>query len=207
VTYREPRKRGNAVGGCCLVVIAMFGCASPKPVPEPPKHVAPADPCERLCKREAACGADAGECKKSCRADADRMKDGFVARYVDCFLPTLEQKCPDDPARTQAHDRCFDEALAPYSRDLANQRDMAAAVCDRGLRCQGIGTLGRDLCMKATLEPREPEVKLGQRLVDGLRRSHVIAFKKCVDDAPCAKPDSPDRTVDDCYATKIAGGA
>jgi hypothetical protein len=188
--------------------VVLFACAAPKPVAERPKaHDVDGDACERLCKREQACGASATECKKSCLADADRMKYGFVARYVQCFLPTLDAQCPSDDARTQAHDRCFDEALAPYSRDFENQRDMAAAVCDRGLRCQGIGTLGRDLCMKATLEPREPEVKLGQRLVDGLRRTHVVAFKKCVDDAPCAKPDSPDRTVDDCYATKIAGGS
>ncbi|MGZ3422199.1 MAG: hypothetical protein ACXVEE_30295 [Polyangiales bacterium] len=195
-----------------LLVSPLFGCASsaPKKTIEPaPRKLTAADvdgdACAHLCKEEVRCGAELATCQKSCLADASRMKRGFVADYVRCFLPTLAKSCPTDDERTKAHDRCFDVALAPFSRDVQNQRDMAEAVCDRGLRCQGIGTLGRDLCLQATLDPKEPEVKLGQRLVDGLRRDRVIAFKKCVDDAPCAKPDSPDRTVDDCYAKTIAG--
>jgi hypothetical protein len=193
-----------------LAIAFAMGCASapPKPIARE-KPVVPdldAEACASLCKEEARCGADASACKTSCAEDANRMKSGFVDRYVKCFLPTLAS-CPTDAARVSAHDRCFDVALAPFGRDVDNQRDMASAVCERGLRCQGIGTLGRDLCMQATLDPKEPEVKLGQRLVDGLRRERVTAFKKCVDDAPCAKPDSPDDTVKDCYARSIAGGA
>lgn len=191
-----------------LAIGLAMGCASapPKPIqpaPEKPRDL-DAEACATLCAREARCGAEVAACKKSCAEDAARMKRGFVDRYVRCFLPTLDA-CPTDAARTAAHERCFDVALAPFGRDPDNQRDMASAVCERGLRCQGIGTLGRDLCMQATLDPKEPEVKLGQRLVDGLRRERVIAFKKCVDDAPCAKLDSPDRTVDDCYGRAIAG--
>lgn len=193
-----------------LSIALAMGCASApgKPIvhEKPVARDRDAEACAVLCKEEARCGADASTCKTSCAEDANRMKTGFVDGYVKCFLPTLAS-CPDDASRVAAHDRCFDVALAPFGRDLENQRAMASAVCERGLRCQGIGTLGRDLCMQATLDPKEPEVKLGQRLVDGLRRERVIAFEKCVDDAPCAKPDSPDPTVNDCYARSIAGGA
>jgi hypothetical protein len=193
-----------------LAIAFTLGCSAAPPRPiaheEPVVRDRDADACATLCKEEARCGAEPSACTQSCAEDANRMKRGFVAAYVRCFLPTLSS-CPSDAARLAAHDRCFDVALAPFARDRDNQRDMASAVCERGLRCQGIGALGRDLCMQATLDPKEPEVKLGQRLVDGLRRERVIAFKKCVDDAPCAKPDSPDAAVSDCYARSIAGGA
>jgi hypothetical protein len=61
--------------------------------------------------------------------------------------------------------------------------------------------------MQATLEPHEEEVKLGQRLVDALRRERVMKFRACVDAAPCAKPDEHDEVVDRCYSKSIAGGA
>jgi hypothetical protein len=83
-------------------------------------------------------------------------------------------------------------------------------VCNRGERCQGLGTLGRDACLKATLDPKEPEVKLGQRLVDALRRDRVVAFRRCVDAAPCPELDAPaasDEAVESCYAQTIEGAA
>jgi hypothetical protein len=190
------------------LAVLLFGCAHERPpndAARPMERDFDAEACAKLCVEEKRCGADLATCEKTCAEDGARMKRGFVAGYVQCFLPELHSSCPADEARTRAHDRCFDVALAPFPRDEQNQRDMAEAVCERGLRCQGIGTLGRDMCMQATLNPKEPEVRLGQRLVDGLRRERVIAFRKCVDSTPCAKLDAPDRAVDDCYAKTIAG--
>jgi hypothetical protein len=191
--------------------VALLGCASPKPTPPKPPVVIDEDrsACERLCAREKSCGADTKDCANSCAADVVRMKTGFVASYVRCYLVDLDKKCGafDDKAREQAHLRCFDVALAGYPRDDKNQRDMAEAVCDRGERCLGIGKLGRDACIQATLDPHEDEVKLGQRLVDALRRERAAEFRTCVDKSPCQKPGEHDDAVDHCYSKTIAGGA
>jgi hypothetical protein len=162
--------------------------------------------CERLCAREDACGSSASDCRKTCAADAARMKQGFVAGYVECFLRDLDAHCKsfDDQAREAAHLRCFDTAVAAFPRDPQNQRDMAEAVCNRGERCQGLGALGRDACIQATLHPHEAEVQLGQHLVDALRRSRVVEFRACVDRAPCPPLDTYDDAVDHCYAKTIA---
>lgn len=190
-------------------MLLLLGCspATAPPKPAPPNVDVDAAACAELCKKEKACGADTKDCSASCAADAARMKPGFVARYGDCFLRELDAKCGklDDKAREDAHLRCFDATLAYFPRDLKNQRDMAEAVCNRGERCMGLGKLGRDACMQATLDPKEPEVKLGQRLVDALRPARVIAFRKCVDDAACAKLETHDDAVDQCYAHTIAG--
>lgn len=178
--------------------------SAPKPTPEPDRVA-----CDDLCAREATCSPGGkASCLKTCEADRARMKPGFVAAYVRCYLPRLvpsaaNPRC-DDAARDAAHLACFDEALAGFPRDEQNQRDMAVAVCDRGERCMGLGKLGRAACMQATLDPKEAEVKLGQRLVDALARDRVVAFRACVDAAPCAKPGEADTTVDDCYAKTIA---
>jgi hypothetical protein len=195
---------------CAL--IALVGCGSPKVTPPRPVPVAIDEDraaCDRLCAREKACGADTKDCAASCAADVARMKEGFVATYVRCYLKDLDQKCGafDDKAREQTHLACFDVALAGSPRDEKNQRDMAEAVCDRGDRCLGLGKLGRDACLQATLDPHEEEVRLGQRLVDALRRERVVKFRTCVDKSPCPKLGDHDDVVDHCYSTTIAGGA
>lgn len=191
------------------LVVLLVGCASS--APPPPKPLVDPDraACTRMCAREKECGADTADCSKSCAADAARMKPGFVARYAECFVQELNARCGklDDKAREDAHLRCFDKTLAFFPRDEKNQRDMAEAVCNRGERCMGLGKIGRDACMQATLDPKEPEVKLGQRLVDALRPGRVIAFRECVDRAACAKPETHDDAVDQCYARTIAGPA
>lgn len=186
----------------------LLGCASAKPAPTPqPKPVDPDEgACSRLCAREKACGANVVDCDKTCTADRARMKPGFVGRYSECFLRELDARCGklDDKAREAAHLRCFDTTLAFFPRDDRNQRDMAEAVCNRGERCMGLGKIGRDACMQATLDPQEAEVKLGQRLVDALAPTRVAAFRACVDVAPCAKLEAHDDVVDQCYAQTIA---
>ncbi len=193
------------------VVAVLLGCASaPGVAPKPAPAVdVDAEACRRMCAREAACGADTKDCARSCSGDAARMKPGFVSRYGECFARELDAQCGklDDKAREAAHLRCFDATLAFFPRDDKNQRDMAEAVCDRGERCMGLGKLGRDACMQATLDPKEPEVQLGQRLVDALRPARVRAFRTCVDAAPCAKPETHDDVVDQCYARTIAGAS
>jgi hypothetical protein len=189
--------------------VLVLGCAAAaKPAPQPPVD-ADADGCKRLCAREASCGADTKDCAASCSADARRMKPGFIARYSTCFVAELDKSCGklDDKVREAAHLRCFDATLAYFPRDEQNQRDMAEAVCNRGERCMGLGKLGRDACMQATLDPKEEEVKLGQRLVDALRPARVKAFRTCVDAAPCAKLETHDDAVDGCYARTIAGSS
>jgi hypothetical protein len=188
-------------------LVLVLGCAA-APVPAKAVPVDPdAEACKRLCAREAACGADTKDCATSCSADTHRMKPGFIARYSTCFVAELDKACHklDDKAREAAHLRCFDATLAFFPRDEKNQRDMAEAVCNRGERCMGLGKLGRDACMQATLDPQEAEVKLGQRLVDALRPARVQAFRACVDGAPCAKLETHDDAVDQCYARTIAG--
>jgi hypothetical protein len=190
-----------------FLFVMMVACAANKPAPAPtPKTDPDAESCKKLCAREKACGADTADCTKTCAADVARMKPGFVRIYGDCFLAELDQHCGkfDDKAREAAHLRCFDVTLASFARDEHNQRTMAEAVCNRGERCMGLGKLGRDACMQATLDPKEPEVKLGQRLVDALRRDRVDAFRTCVDAAPCAKLETHDDVVDQCYARTIA---
>ncbi len=206
----------------------LVGCGPPAPAPK--VVVPPSTPeedldlaaCGRLCAREHACShADVASCRSTCARDAARMKRGFVAAYVRCYLVDLDRACTpgqapasdagphagpiSDEKREALHLRCFDEALAPIAHDGMNQEDMALAVCDRSLRCKLLDKLGRDACIQATLDPKEPEVKLGQRLVDGLRRERVLAFRKCVDDAPCPKVDTHDDAVDACYQRTIAG--
>lgn len=128
-----------------------------------------------------------------------------MSSYVRCFEPRLT--CGDEAAREKLHLECFDRTLAQFPRDEQNQRDMAEAVCDRGERCMGLGKLGRDACMQATLNPQESEIRLGQRVVDALQRARVLAFRRCVDESPCAKPGASDDAVDRCYVQTIAGGA
>lgn len=209
-------------------LLACVGCPSPRTASLDRSEGVPADAsanpgaapvsdagdpdraaCDRLCAREQACsGVSSAPCRATCLADVARMKPGFVGAYVACFSAVLDASCGDaglpDDARVRAHDRCFDQAVARFPRDDENQRDMAEAVCDRGLRCQGLDKLGRDACMKATLDPQEPEVKLGQRLVDALRRERVRAFRACVDASPCPGVDLHDDAVDRCYAKTIA---
>lgn len=191
-----------------LFVFALLSaCHASRPEPRPvPARDADEVACEKLCAREKSCGADTTGCAKSCAADAARMKPGFVGKYTECFVHELDQRCGklDDKGREEAHLRCFDVAVAGFVRDDKNQRDMAEAVCNRGERCMGLGALGRDACMQATLEPKEAEVQLGQRLVDALRRERVAAFRQCVDQAPCAKLEAHDDAVDQCYARTIA---
>lgn len=188
-----------------VLLLSACGASAPSPAKKPPEvRDADRDACAELCAREAACHHDEG-CAATCDADRTRMKQGFVAAYVRCFAPKLSCTL-DDKTREALHLECFDAALAGFGRDERNQRDMAEAVCDRGERCQGLGKLGRDACMQATLDPKEPEVKLGQRLVDALRRERVVAFRACVDAAPCAKLDASEDAVDGCYAKTIAGG-
>lgn len=201
----------------------LAACPSPRPAPSggaaPPAAKPPVDEdreaCVRLCAHERACGAvqtSETTCQETCEADVRRMKPGFVAAFVRCFVPELDRRCGDGGAfgetdREAAHDRCFDAAVSAFPRDDASQRDMAEAVCDRGDRCQGLGKVGRDACLQATLDPQEPEVKRGQRLVDALRRARAQAFRACVDQAPCPALDHHDDAVDDCYRKTIAGGA
>ena len=190
-----------------LLLGLLLGCAPAKPLPTPrPPIDSEANACARLCAREKTCGANVDGCDKSCNADRARMKPGFVARYSECFIRELDARCGklDDKAREAAHLRCFDATLAFFPHDDRNQRDMAEAVCNRGERCMGLGKVGRDACMQATLNPQEPEVKLGQRLVDALSAARVRAFRACVDAAPCAKLESHDDVVDQCYAQTIA---
>ncbi len=192
----------------------LLGCSSGPPAgysraasAKPPVKVDPPrdrdrEACAALCTKEAACpGTDLKVCTATCDADRRRMKPGFVSAYVSCFAPRLV--CADEQAREKVHLECFDVALASFPRDDRNQRDMAEAVCDRGERCMGIGKLGRDACLQATLHPHESEVQLGQRVVDGLRPERVAAFRRCVDEAPCNKPDTSDDTVDRCYSKTI----
>lgn len=197
-----------------LAVLLLLSCAAPpKPsaVAEPPTPVDPEAPdraaCERLCARERACGADVQACASTCEADRRRMKPGFVAAYVHCYAPLVACGAADEKAREQLHASCFDAALTGFGRDDHNQRAMAEAVCNRGERCLGLGPVGRDACLQATLDPKEPEVKLGQRLVDALRRERVVAFRTCVDASPCAGLGEADGAVDACYAKTIGGGA
>lgn len=197
---------------CAIVAVASTACGSPRPpTPKPAPVVVDEDSaaCDRLCAREKACGADTKDCAKTCAADVARMKAGFVASYVRCYVADLDKHCSnfDDKAREQTHLGCFDVALAGFARDDKNQRDMAEAVCDRGERCLGLGKMGRDACIQATLDPHEEEVKLGQRLVDALRRERVREFRACVDGAPCAKLGEHDEVVERCYSKTIAGGA
>jgi len=189
-----------------LALGLLAACAGPKPIPIPVVQTASdpdRDACQALCAHEKRCGSDEKVCAASCEADRRRMKPGFVTAYVRCFEPKMDCKTLDDKAREQLHLGCFDAALARFAHDDENQRDMAEAVCNRGERCLGLGKLGRDACMQATLNPQEPEVKLGQRLVDALRRDRVTAFRRCVDAAPCAKLDTHDDAVDTCYAKTI----
>ena len=192
-------------------IMMLTACGAPKPAAIAKAPVVDDDrtACERLSQKERACGANASDCARACAADVARMKAGFVAAYVGCFLVVLDKKCAsfDDAMREQTHLRCFDTALAGFARDEKNQRDMAEAVCDRGERCLGIGKMGRDACLQATLDPHEAEVKLGQRLVDALRRERVAEFRACVDNASCPKVGEPDEVVERCYNKTIAGGA
>lgn len=205
-----------------LAASALVACASPRPAPPPSGGAKPAKPvvdedrqaCVHLCAHERACRTEAAsaECEETCDADVRRMRPGFVAGFVRCFVPELDRRCGDGGAwseedREAAHDRCFDAAVSAFPRDDDSQRDMAEAVCDRGARCQGLGKVGRDACVQATLDPQEPESKRGQRLVDALRRERVRSFRACVDQAPCPALDQHDDAVDDCYRRSIAGGA
>jgi len=193
-----------------VALVTVLGCGAPRPAPAKPPVTIDEDiaACDRLCAREKACGADTKDCADTCAADRARMKSGFVASYVRCYIEILDKQCAafDDKQREQAHLKCFDVALAGFPRDAQNQRDMAEAVCNRGERCLGIGALGRDACIQATLDPHEDEVKLGQRLVDALRRERVVEFRTCVDESPCRTTSEHDIAVDSCYEKTIAGG-
>ncbi len=218
----------SVVRSVVIALLACAGCPAPKPAvaePPPPKATASASAspgdatlageddlaaCDRLCARERACsGAPRAACVARCRADVARLKPGFVSALVGCFVAALDAKCGDaglpDDARVEAHDRCFDDTVARYPRDDESQRSMAEAVCDRGRRCHGFDALARDACMQATLDPQEPEVKLGQRLVDALRPERVRAFRACVDASPCPGVDLHDDAVELCHAKTIAG--
>ena len=195
-----------------VLVLLAAGCGAPRPptpTPTPSPVLAPRDldreACAELCAKESGCpGTDAKTCAATCDADRRRMKPGFVRAYVTCFAPRLV--CGDEKAREKVHLECFDVALAGFPRDDRNQRDMAEPVCDRGERCMGLGKLGRDACLQATLNPQESEIRLGQRVVDALGPERVRAFRACVDGAPCAKPDTSDDTVDRCYTKTIVEG-
>ena len=200
--------------GCALL---MGACAPGPPTARTPgatdsgAHVvpvAPVDPdgaaCDALCAGEHACPqANDADCLVRCRKDAARMKPGFVATFARCYAPALP--C-EGPSRAERHEACYQAAVATFGRDEENQRGMAEPVCARGERCMGLGELGRRACLEATLHPQEAELRQGQRLVDALRPARIRAFRRCVDEAPCARPDEPDEAVSDCYARTIVEG-
>jgi hypothetical protein len=194
-----------------MLLAGLVGCAPVAAAPTVRPAPQPAEPldldreaCAQLCSKERACPAvDDQGCLARCDADRRRMKPGFVATYARCFAP--RHSC--QPAeREKAHLGCVDETLATFPRDERNQRDMAEAVCDRSERCMALGKLGRDACLQATLNPQESEIRLGQRIVDAFRPARVVAFRRCVDGAPCAKLGAADDVVDRCYAETIVEG-
>lgn len=165
--------------------------ASAKP-PDPDEGA-----CTRLCTADSACGAKEANCVARCESERARTKPGFVAAYAACALPA-GSTCPK-------HDGCSEKAARSFARDEENQRVMALAVCRRAERCQGIGAIGREACLQATLHPHEADEQAGGRLVNALRRERVVSFGACVDAAPCQMPGEYDGLVEKCYDQHVVG--